>query len=190
MAAVDALDQRRGDRARSAAAVCASWDGCSSRARVSPGAKRAGACRRPSERAARHDAGDAGRREACRRAAAEPDATRGPRRARPRSTRPRSARSCSSRKLPALVVGAREVDPRRQGFPGEARHVDRPRACRARCARFIAITRPSHSSWKTGSFGSGSTFPKPSIPPMSWTPSIRLRRPGAWGARCRSWSHA
>jgi hypothetical protein len=34
-------------------------------------------------------------------------------------------------------------------------------------ARFIAITRASHASWKTGSFLSGSTFPKPSMPPMS-----------------------
>jgi hypothetical protein len=34
-------------------------------------------------------------------------------------------------------------------------------------ARFIAKTRPSHGAWKTGSFGSGSTLPKPSMPPMS-----------------------
>src|SRR5215813_9104370 len=59
-------------------------------------------------------------------------------------------------------------------------------------ARFIAITRPSHAAWNTGSFDSGSTLPNPSMPPMSCTPSIAatyryllplalrsLRQPGA-----------
>ena len=37
-------------------------------------------------------------------------------------------------------------------------------------ARVIPSTRPSHSAWKTGSFFSRSTRPKPCIPPMSWIP--------------------
>ncbi len=36
--------------------------------------------------------------------------------------------------------------------------------------RFIASARPSHGAWNTGSFASGSTGPKPCMPPMSWTP--------------------
>ena len=39
-------------------------------------------------------------------------------------------------------------------------------------ARLSASVRPSHAAWKTGSFGSGSTLPKPCMPPMSWMPSI------------------
>src|SRR5207248_9637880 len=30
------------------------------------------------------------------------------------------------------------------------------------------MTRPSHGSWNTGSSGSGSTGPKPCMPPISW----------------------
>src|SRR5829696_9104203 len=37
-------------------------------------------------------------------------------------------------------------------------------------ARFIARQRASHWEWNGGSFGSGCTGPKPSMPPMSWIP--------------------
>src|SRR5437660_9293387 len=37
-------------------------------------------------------------------------------------------------------------------------------------ARLMPRTRPSHGAWKTGSFFSRSTRPKPCIPPMSWIP--------------------
>src|SRR4051794_1813719 len=43
-------------------------------------------------------------------------------------------------------------------------------------ARCIASTRPSHDAWNGGSFGSGSILPKPSMPPMSWMPSIARPR--------------
>src|SRR5262249_24042733 len=39
-------------------------------------------------------------------------------------------------------------------------------------ARSRAMTRPSHRSWNGGSFGSASTLPKLSMPPMSRMPSI------------------
>ena len=36
--------------------------------------------------------------------------------------------------------------------------------------RVLAMQRPSQAAWNTGSFGSGSTLPKPCMPPMSCTP--------------------
>ena len=36
------------------------------------------------------------------------------------------------------------------------------------------------SSWNGGSFGSTSTLPKPSMPPMSWTPFIARSPPGGF----------
>ena len=56
-------------------------------------------------------------------------------------------------------------------------------------ARTIAITRASHAAWNIGSFGSGSTLPKPSMPPMSCTPFMTAR-PGSSESRCRSSSRA
>ena len=40
-------------------------------------------------------------------------------------------------------------------------------------SRAIDATRPSHASWNRGSSISMGTVPKPCIPPMSWTPSMR-----------------
>src|SRR5262245_60343399 len=48
---------------------------------------------------------------------------------------------------------------------------------RLRPARNIASTAASHGAWKTGSSGSRSTGPKPCMPPRSWTPFTRSRRP-------------
>ena len=47
-------------------------------------------------------------------------------------------------------------------------------------ARIIASTRASQSAWNIGSFGSGSTVPKPSMPPMSCTPFMTALR-GCFG---------
>src|SRR5712664_2602059 len=43
---------------------------------------------------------------------------------------------------------------------------------RAPPARSIASTAASHAAWKTGSFSSRSTGPKPCMPPRSCTPSM------------------
>src|SRR5262245_3539855 len=49
----------------------------------------------------------------------------------------------------------------------------------------MAITAASHAAWKTGSFSSRSTGPKPCMPPRSCTPSMRGFYAISVGARGR-----
>src|SRR5437773_7758004 len=52
-------------------------------------------------------------------------------------------------------------------------------------ARLSAKARRSQSWWKTGSFGSGSTGPKPCMPPRSWMPFIVIGSPRTAGPQPR-----
>ena len=80
---------------------------------------------------------------------------------------------------PFLVIGRGEIDLRRQQFPREARHVDVPDAGRAhgavhrQHAAFPRLVERRLVRFST------STLPKPSMPPMSWTPFM----PASSGSR-------
>ena len=91
-------------------------------------------------------------------------------------------RQLDRRVQPLLVVAHAQVVGRRQASRccGGRRRCSSAARRRARGA--AASTRPSHGAWNTGSFGSGSTGPKPCMPPMSWTPFMAPPAPWPWYA--------
>jgi len=81
---------------------------------------------------------------------------------------------------PLFVVRARQIDTRGQRLANRTARCSMLNAPAAPIARTIASTRASHAVWNIGSFGSTSTLPKPSMPPMSCTPFM-MARPAVLG---------